>query len=297
MSLQDGARDSFLHLTDFHFWEIVLNPLRLLNKRAIGAANVLLKRRYEFLTDRAASYAEYAAGLGIRQVLITGDFASTATETEMAQGAAFVRSLEQHGLRPIVIAGNHDVYTFESRRKKRFERHFGPWLPEKPLPCIHTLDGGTPVLFVPTVCPNYITSKGRISDAEVRSVEALLDTVDAPVIVAGHYPLLQRTYGYEINPGRRLRNAEVLRRALGRSGPKVLYISGHVHRFSYVQDDTYPSLSHLTTGAFFRRDLASGLEGEFSEVHLEGEAVRVIRHVHRGEWVATEEKKGGISEK
>lgn len=73
MSLQDGARDSFLHLTDFHFWEIVLNPLRLLNKRAIGAANVLLKRRYEFLTDRAASYAEYVAGLGIKHLLITGD--------------------------------------------------------------------------------------------------------------------------------------------------------------------------------------------------------------------------------
>lgn len=297
MSRQEGSTDSFLHLTDFHFWEIVLNPLRLLNKRALGAANVLLRRRHEFLTDRAASYAEYVAGLGIGHVLITGDLASTATEKEMVQGADFVRSLEQHGLRPTVIAGNHDVYTFESARKKRFERHFGPWLPKDALPCIHTLDGGTPVLFVPTVCPNYITSKGRISDAEVRSVEALLDSVDAPVVVAGHYPLLPRTYGYEINPNRRLRNADALRQALGRSGREVLYISGHVHRFSYVQDDHYPALSHLTTGAFFRRDLASDSQGEFSEVHLEKESVRVIRHVYSGKWVATEEKRGNISEK
>ena len=297
MTQSDRAGDSFLHLTDFHFWEIVLNPLRLLNKRAIGAANVLLKRRYEFLTDRAASYAEYVAGLGIKQVLITGDFASTATETEMAQGAAFVRSLEQHGLRPIVIAGNHDVYTFESVRKKRFERHFGPWLPGDALPCVRTLDGGTPVLFVPTVCPNYITSKGRISDAEVRSAETLLESVDTPVVVAGHYPLLQRTYGYEINPGRRLRKAEALRRALGRAGRQALYISGHVHRFSYVQDDTYPTLSHLTTGAFFRQDHASGSQGEFSEVHIEGGAARVIRHVNRGEWVSAEEKKRTFSGK
>lgn len=296
MSRQEGARDSFLHLTDFHFWEIVLNPLRLLNKRAIGAANVLLRRRHEFLTDRAASYAEYAAGLGIKQVVITGDFASTATEKEMVQGAAFVRSLEQRGLRPIVIPGNHDVYTFESARRKRFERHFGPWLPEDDLPCIHTLDGGTPVLFVPTVCPNYFTSKGRISDAEVRAVEALLDSVGEPVVVAGHYPLLHRTYGYEINPNRRLRNAEALRRALGRSGRQALYISGHVHRFSYVQDDSHPALSHLTTGAFFRQDHAVGSQGEFSEVHVEVGAVRVIRHMNRGEWVATEEKKTTFSE-
>ncbi len=297
MNPQEGTTDSFLHLTDFHFWEIVLNPLRLLNKRVLGAANVLFKRRHEFLTDRAGAYAEYVAGLGIKQVLITGDFASTATEKEMSQGAAFVRGLEREGLRPVVIAGNHDVYTFESRRKKRFERHFGPWLPEKPLPCIHTLDGGTPVLFVPTVCPNYITSKGRISDAEVHSAEALLDSVDAPVIVAGHYPLLQRTYGYEMYPNRRLRNADALRRALGRSGRQALYISGHVHRFSYVQDDAYPALSHLTTGAFFRQDHASGSQGEFSEVHVEREAIRVVRHVNRGDWAATEEKMGTISGK
>ncbi len=296
MSGQEGARDSFLHLTDFHFWEIVLNPFRLLNKRAIGAANVLLKRRYEFLTDRAGSYVEYVAKLGIKHLLITGDFASTATDKEMMEGAAFVRSLERQGLRPVVLPGNHDVYTFESVRKKRFERHFGPWLPEDTLPCIHTLDGGTPVLFVPTVCPNYISSKGHISDEEIRAVETLLDSIDAPLVAAGHYPLLQRTYGYEIHPNRRLRNAEALRRALGRSGRQALYISGHVHRFSYVQDDSYPALNHLTTGAFFGQDHASGSEGEFSEVHLEGGAVRVIRHVNRGEWVSMEEKRRTFSD-
>ncbi len=291
MTQSERPGESFLHLTDFHFWEIVLNPLRLLNKRAIGAMNVLLRRRNEFLMDRAGSYSEYVAARGVRQLLITGDFASTATDKEMSLGAAFVRGLEERGLKPVVIAGNHDVYTFESVRKKRFEKHFGAWLPVAPLPCTHELDGGTPVLFVPTVCPNYITSKGYISDEQVREAAALLDSLVSPVIVAGHYPLLAKTHGYELDANRRLRNVPALREALGRSGRDIVYISGHVHRFSYVQDADYPNLSHLTTGAFFRDAGESGTQGEFCEVHVGGADPSVIRHVNKGDWQAIEEKK------
>ena len=295
MTQSDRPGDSFLHLTDFHFWEIVLNPLRLLNKRAIGAMNVLLKRRHEFPMERAGSYSDYVAARGVKQLLITGDFASTATDKEMSLGAAFVRGLEERGLKPVVIAGNHDVYTFESVRKKRFEKHFGPWLPAAPLPCTHELEGGTPVLFVPTVCPNYISSKGYISDAHLREASALLDGLASPVIVAGHYPLLTKTHGYELNASRRLRNGPALREALGRSGREIVYLSGHVHRFNYVQDADHPGLSHLTTGAFFRNDSESGTRGEFSEIRVGMGETRVIRHVNKGDWVAIEEKKRSAS--
>lgn len=295
MTQPDRPGDSFLHLTDLHFWEIVLNPLRLLNKRAIGAANVLFRRRKEFLVDRAGPYSDYLAARGVRQLLITGDITSTATDKEMSLGAAFVRGLEERGLKPLVIAGNHDVYTFESVRKQRFEKHFGPWLPSATLPCIHQLEGGTPVLFVPTACPNYISSKGHISDEHLREAAALLDGLVSPVIVAGHYPLLAKPHGHGPGANRRLRNAPALREALGHSGREIVYISGHTHRFGYVQDDDYPNLTHLTAGALFRNDAKSGTQGEFCEVHIGGGETRVIRHVNRGDWVAIEEKKSGGS--
>lgn len=296
MSRQEGATDSFLHLTDFHFWEIVGNPLQLLNKRAIGALNVLLRRRKEFVMERAESFADYVAECGVKQLVMTGDFASTATEKEMALGAAFTRGMERRGLETWAIPGNHDVYTFEAVRKKRFENHMGPWLPPDPLPAVTRLSGGTPVLFVPTVCPNYLSSRGNISEEEIGAAAALLEGLESPVVVAGHYPLLAETYAYETRGNRVLRNADALRDALGRSGRDVLYVSGHVHRFSYVEDGTYPNLSHLTTGAFFRKDARSGAQGDFSEVHVDSGSIRVVRHLNMGDWTAIEEEKRPATE-
>lgn len=287
-------RDSFVHLTDLHFWEIVGNPLRLLNKRVIGMANVAFRRRNEFQTQLAEPFAKAVARVGVQSALLTGDFTSTSTEREMEQGARFVESLESQGLKPTAIPGNHDVYTFESVRHGRFERHFKAWMPGEALPCQGTLPHGTPILYVPTVCPNILSSKGVITDEEIRAVSNLLSAVESPVVVAGHYPVLVETHGYRIPPNRQLRNADALREALGRSGKTILYVSGHVHRFSFVQDDAYPNLCHLTTGAFFRRDRASGAEGEFSEIRVYASGYGVVHHVYTGDWQAQAEEKIGL---
>ena len=276
--------DSLLHLTDFHFWEIELNPLRLLNKRFLGNANVVYRRRREFVTANAEPFADQAIATGIKHALLSGDFSSTATDRELAQGAEFVRYLVQRGVAVTVLPGNHDVYTFESVRRRRFEKYFGEWLPPSGIPHIVRLPGGTPVLLVPTVCPNWLSSEGRITDIEVEAVAAHLDACAAPLIVCGHYPVLAKTNGYQSKPSRRLRNADALRNALGRSGKRILYVSGHVHRFSYAGDDKYPMLEHLTTGAFVRRARESASDGEFSEIHVHADGFRVNRHRHATRW-------------
>ncbi len=285
--------DSLLHLTDFHFWEIVLNPFRLLNKRFLGNANVVYRRRREFVTANARPFADAAIATGLRHALLSGDFSSTATDRELAQGAEFVRYLAQCGLDVTVIPGNHDVYTFESVRRKRFENYFGEWLPPRGLPHAVRLPGGTPLLLVPTVCPNWLSSEGTITDIEIEAVGTHLDACSSPLIVCGHYPVLTKTHGYESSPSRRLRNADALRDALGRSGKRVLYVSGHVHRFSYVRDDRYPALEHLTTGAFFRHARETHSDGEFSEIHVHGDGFGVVRHRHATEWEQREIVAGG----
>lgn len=290
-------RDTLLHVTDIHFWEVVKNPLLLLNKRFLGNLNVWLRRRHEFAIERAEPFADTLAETGIDQVLITGDFTSTATERECAMGAAFVRGLESRGLSVRLFAGNHDVYTFESVRKRRFERHFGQWLPKDGLPAAGQLAGGVPLVMAPTVCPNVLSSKGRITDPAAEAVGGLVASCSGPVIVAGHYPVLFETAGYRSKSSRRLRNARALREVMGTSKKRILYVAGHEHRFSYTQDAAYSELSHLTTGAFVRNTpvpkllqvnpggnlrTAPGLrssQGEFSEIHIYDNGFKVRRWV------------------
>ena len=283
--------DAFIHITDLHFWEIVTNPLRLLNKRAMGNVNVLLKRRHDFMMERAAGYVDYVNTLDVTPVIITGDFASTSTAHEFEQGVELIHALEAGGKKVSVIPGNHDVYTFASVRNKVFEHYYAPWLPEVPLPCIQHLPNGTPYLYVPTVCANLLSSKGTISQGEIDTTLAQLATLSSPVIVIAHYPILNETSAYSVNANRQLRQAEALRRALGESGKDILYVCGHVHRYSDEIDPQYPNIRHLTSGAFFRRAPESDAEGDFSVVEIEGDKIHITRHLHRGgEWMLSRDE-------
>jgi hypothetical protein len=278
-----------LHLTDLHFWRVVLNPLRLMNKRLLGNANVALHRRHELRTHQAPAFLDYITGLGVRDVLLTGDFTSTSTDEEFALAKEFLQELGRRGITPRVFAGNHDVYTFESTRHRRFEKYLGDWLPAARLPAVVPLRDGFPVLYVPTVCPNLISSKGRITPGETEAVRDLLGQVSGPLLVSGHYPILDRTYGYATKPSRRLRNAAALGAALRAYKHPALYFCGHVHRFSHVQDPVAPNLTHLTSGALFRYDHSTGNSGDFSEIHAGPAGFRVVRHTFHGSWNHAEE--------
>jgi 3',5'-cyclic AMP phosphodiesterase CpdA len=234
--------------------------------------------------ERAWDYVDYVASLPQSDVIITGDFASTATEWEFEQGAHFCQLLTDAGKHVTVIPGNHDVYTFESQRKQSFAKHFFAWIPHEPLPCVQSLSGGTPVLYVPTVCANWLSSKGRTTKYELDTASLLLEKLEGPVVVAGHYPFLNKTDGYETNANRQLRDPDTLKIMLGESGKEILYICGHVHRFSDTTLSRYPNIRHLTTGAFFRTAHESNADGELTVVEL-GDGFTVTRHLHRdGAW-------------
>ena len=277
-------RDTLLQVADLHFWNLIVNPVRLLNKRALGMLNVAMRRRHEFDAARAFSYIEALAASPCRQLLLTGDFTSTSLDEEFEQAREFLAALCKRGFAPHVLPGNHDVYTFESVRTRRFERHFGEYLPRNGYPSCHTLPGGTSLILVPTVCPNLLSSRGRVAHKDVNAVAKLLAATSDPVIVAGHYPILLRTPGYVLTKERELRNAEVLREALGGCGRRVLYVCGHVHRFSFVHDTLYPNLTHLSTGTFFGKHRHGQADGTFAEIDVLREGFRVFKHTHIGEW-------------
>jgi len=283
---KEQPRDTVCHVADLHFWKVVTNPLRLLNKRFLGNLNLWLRRRREFNMDRAEPFADALAATGITQVLLTGDFSSTALEEEFAMAAAFVRGLRRRGLEVALMPGNHDVYTFEACRKGHFERHFEEFLPKDGYPTRLVLPGGTPLILVPTAVPNPLSARGRVTRKTLEVVRALLDDCPAgPVLVAAHYPLRHRTAHYASPPQHRLRNAAALRELLGKSDRRILYVAGHVHRFSYVRDAAFPTLEHLTTGAFFRENPRAGEHGEFTEIQVLDTGFKIFRHCREQEWI------------
>ncbi len=194
---------SFLHIADIHFWKVVTNPLHLLNKRVLGNANVWLRRGRQFRLDRAEEHADRAAATGIREAVLTGDFTSTATDAEFAMARAFVDGLRARGMTVHLMPGNHDVYTFESARRFRFERHFHDLLPGGGYPARMTLGGGVPLLLLPTVRPNWLSSRGEVHAEAVSTAEDWLGEAEGPVVAAGHYPLLHTTSAYASGPSHR----------------------------------------------------------------------------------------------
>ncbi len=282
--MTDAVRDKVLHIADLHFWRMKFNPFKQLNKRALGNLNLLLRRRHEFVLESAEAHLAYVQTVGVPDAIFTGDFTTTSLPEEFALSRVFMQQAADVGLRSRAIPGNHDVYTFAAKRQDAFQYYLGEWTSGETLPVLYHLPGGTPVILVPTVCPNLLSSKGTIRPEEIDRTRSLMETVDSPVIVAGHYPLLTETPAYSLTPGRRLRGADTLRRVLGESGKTVLYICGHVHRFSYVADPQYANIRHLTTGTFFGRNHAQHRDGEFSELHVSDTAFSVFSHIHADGW-------------
>lgn len=278
-------RDRLLHITDVHFWHITMNPMKLLNKRFLGNANVALRRSRHIHMDHAEAFADAAAATGVSDVLLGGDYTSTALDEEFARAAEFLRGLQARGLRLHVLPGNHDFYTFEAVRAKRFERWLGEFLPPTGYPASTTLPGGATLVLVNTVCPNVVSSKGRITGEDIARTAALVrDAAPGPVVVAGHYPLLDETEGYYSAPGRRMRNAERFRRALAETGRQIHYMAGHVHRFSYTRDAEHSNITHMTTAAFLLERPSEATAGAFGEIAVAEEGVSAWAHVYSGGW-------------
>jgi hypothetical protein len=269
--------DRIAHVADIHFWRIVRNPLRMLNKRFLGNLTVLFRRRHEFVLERAEPFADAIAQTGVKTVVLTGDFSSTSLDEEFELAVGFVRGLRDRGLAVHLMPGNHDVYTFDAWRKKRFEHFFAEFLPQEGYPAVATLPGGTSLVMVPTVCPRHFSARGLIIPDTIEAVRGLLKSCAPAAIVAAHYPVLPKTHGYASNPFRRLQNAEAFRDMLGASGKRILYLCGHVHRYSHERDSRYPMIEHVSTGAFFRMDRATGIKGEFTEVRVYAETFKMER--------------------
>jgi DNA repair exonuclease SbcCD nuclease subunit len=278
----------FIHITDLHFWSIVLNPLQLMNKRFLGNLNLIVRRRRYIHTERAASFLELLETVKPDAVLVGGDLTTTATENEYQQAYGFLSQISAKGCPIYLLPGNHDFYTFESCRNHRFEKYFHGDLSAPCEPVLSVLPGDVPLVRIPTSRPNLISSRGSITKEQIAlSRIKFSEARPRPTLVLAHYPVLHHTDAYTSDFTRRLANASALREMLGNLDRPILYLAGHVHVFTHTIDPAFPNITHVTSNALFYGKRSR--PGGFTEILLDEGVIKVFPWIYREGWTRKEE--------
>jgi 3',5'-cyclic AMP phosphodiesterase CpdA len=268
-----------IHLSDIHVWRYVFNPLRLLNKRAIGMADLMLRRARRFQLGRLQGVLERVRSLAPDHVLVTGDLSTTALSEEfrLARGALGTLGLEAACI--TVIAGNHDRYTSGSMRRRRFENWFGAFAASGEYPWLRKIGPGTAILGL-DASRSHLTATGWLPPAQLAQARALVADPDLRprrLIVACHYPVAAPpVYAHELAL-KRLKNAASLAAWLAEIGPH-LYCCGHVHAAWAFLPPNVPDQLCLNAGAPLLRDRSGLRPPGFLEIVLHEEDVTVTHH-------------------
>ncbi len=160
---------------------------------------------------------------------MSGDLTTTSRPGEFADIA--------HALQPmmraaptVLVPGNHDVYTFTSKRRDRIRQTFPDVVPQA-FPCVKPLIGGWRMLIVESAQPRVIDSRGRIGEWQLREVETILRSMsrDAGVIVLCHYPFGKPPEMPPMKTGHRLLDDDRWRQVIGKCPARLVLVHGHVH--------------------------------------------------------------------
>ncbi|MEL6180173.1 MAG: metallophosphoesterase, partial [Myxococcota bacterium] len=235
------------HISDIHILHLEgVRPWRYLGKRLTGGANLLLHRYKAHSADAVRRAFTQIQADGADHTVITGDISNLALESEFAEARRIIEECAGDGSQVSVIPGNHDYYTWNAARTRRFERFFAPWmrsdLPE------HTADGIYPYvkLLSDTVALVGLSTGivspplfavGKVGGPQRAALAKLLDHPELQarfVIVALHHNLFPPRYPKSPRKEwlRRLIDADEVMTTL-RQGRVRLVLHGHTHQFGF----------------------------------------------------------------
>jgi 3',5'-cyclic AMP phosphodiesterase CpdA len=117
------AHVSDLHLLDLHG----ISPGRFFNRRAIGGANLLIRRAREYRPAILETLIDDLLKEEVDHVALSGDLSNLALETEFDRVFHLLKLLGGWN-RVSVVPGNHDYYTWGAAETRRFEKVFYPFM-------------------------------------------------------------------------------------------------------------------------------------------------------------------------
>jgi len=246
----------FLHFSDVHLEDGFRgeSPVRFLNKRFVGYANLVLRRRrkHRDAPRKMRALAALLRETEIDGVLCTGDYTALGTRRELRYARAF---MEPFADRLVTVPGNHDVYLQDA--VPLFDEIFGDVLgtdlPELAVdgvwPQVRFFGDHVAVVAVNSARPNppVFRSSGRIPEPQMRALRDVLEherVRDRFVFVMTHYaPRLED--GRPDEPHHGLENADALIAACARLERGAI-LHGHVHHAFQLR---IPELSIPISGA------------------------------------------------
>jgi 3',5'-cyclic AMP phosphodiesterase CpdA len=278
-----------VHVSDIHFWRYAFNPLRLLSKRLLGTAVLLLGRARRFRIERVPELVRRVQSLQADHLLITGDLTTTALPAEFRAARAALSDWLKEREWVTIIPGNHDRYTLGAHSSRRFERFFEAFAPQRAYPWLRRIDAATAILGLDATRAG-VSARGKLPRSQLLAAAGLLKSA-GPIprlVVACHYPVAvpaDHLHEYRRKP---LVNAEELQRWLASIGPH-LFCCGHVHAAWAFQPEVLPNQLCLNPGAPLLVDKRNNRLPGFLEILLEGSGVAVMHHVWGGDSWRVEE--------
>jgi 3',5'-cyclic AMP phosphodiesterase CpdA len=118
------------HFSDLHLLSLEgVGPLRFLNKRVTGYANLRLKRGSIHRSEYVRAIAREITRQKVDHVVISGDLTNLALEPEFELAREVIQGDLGLGPRDVsIVPGNHDLYTRGAETSQRFATYFADYL-------------------------------------------------------------------------------------------------------------------------------------------------------------------------
>src|SRR3569623_1633945 len=224
------------HVTDPHFRSFEGTQLGdFLNKRAVGALNIVVNRRRKHMMELLEARGEDLRAQRPDHVALTGDLSNVAIEGEWRQALRWIDATGTGPEAMTVIPGNHDAYVADVVEARAFETLFAAYQSSDLSPPASTsypfvrFRGPLALVAINSCVPTGdLGAWGRIGEAQRGRIEALLrsPTLSGKTrVVLLHHPPVRLKGGEERN----LKDRDAFAAVLSRAGADLV-LHGHDHR-------------------------------------------------------------------
>jgi 3',5'-cyclic AMP phosphodiesterase CpdA len=224
------------HVTDPHFRSFQGAHLGdFLNKRAVGALNIVVNRRRKHKMELLQAMGEDLRAQRPDHLALTGDLSNVAIEGEWREALRWVEGAGIGAEGTTIIPGNHDAYVADVVERRVFESLFAAYQ-SSDVPATDTetypfvrFRGPLALVAINSCVPTGdLGAWGRIGDAQLARIEGVLRSPalsGKTRVVLLHHPPVKLKGGEERN----LKDREAFAAVLARAGADLV-LHGHDHR-------------------------------------------------------------------